>query len=219
MSLTEKRCPKCGITKQVADYHKNAARHDGLAAYCKPCKKANRSDYRRQNPDLYREKRRLDYLKNKDREQAANSAWAKANREQVNQYSKLWRAKNPEKASLAYKTYAQRNPEKVAAKRFRREGRMAHPISKINPEGMKAPYRLASLMTRLTGEAFHVDHIVPLNGINVSGLHCASNLVPMPSESNLLKGNSFDEHTESSAAYYWRDIVLTLDKALQEGAL
>ena len=43
--MTEtKRCPRCGQTKPVSEWHKNKASRDGLQAYCKPCLRA----YRRQ---------------------------------------------------------------------------------------------------------------------------------------------------------------------------
>ncbi|MGZ4126862.1 MAG: endonuclease VII domain-containing protein [Actinomycetota bacterium] len=39
-SLLTKRCPRCGATKDVAEFPRNRATHDGLATYCKPCHNA-----------------------------------------------------------------------------------------------------------------------------------------------------------------------------------
>lgn len=62
-------------------------------------------------------------------------------------------------------------------------------------EKVAAFYVEADRITRETGIEHHVDHIVPLAGALVSGLHCQQNLRVIPADENLAKGNRFNPET------------------------
>lgn len=86
------------------------------------------------------------------------------------------------------KTPAQVNAE-GAARRARR--RKAMPAWAHAGE-IKAVYEAARLATQATGQEHHVDHIVPLAGALVCGLHVAANLQVIPAAGNLKKSNKFE---------------------------
>jgi 5-methylcytosine-specific restriction endonuclease McrA len=52
-------------------------------------------------------------------------------------------------------------------------------------------YEQATKLTELTGIPFEVDHIVPLQGKIVSGLHIWNNLQVIPRHINRTKSNKY----------------------------
>lgn len=53
-------------------------------------------------------------------------------------------------------------------------------------------YRRAKRITDATGVQHHVDHVIPLQGKLVSGLHVENNLQVIPWRDNILKRNHFE---------------------------
>lgn len=98
--------------------------------------------------------------------------------------------KDPTKERAKAREWRQKNHANKAANtaQYRARQRKAMP-SWADPEAIKRFYDAARILTELSGEPWHVDHIVPLRGKNVCGLHCEANLQLLPGPENQSKGN------------------------------
>jgi len=87
------------------------------------------------------------------------------------------------------------NPEKFMASRRMRKLAKIHRtpkwLTKEHKKQMQTEYSLALWCSKVMGIKYHVDHIVPLQGKQVSGLHVPWNLQVIPAVDNLVKSNQF----------------------------
>jgi hypothetical protein len=100
------------------------------------------------------------------------------------------------------KEYHNANERKNRKQPHRRVTRAAERMARIASQLQRTPkwvdlkaikkfYDVSHWMTEVTGIEHHVDHILPLNGRLVSGLHIAENLRVLPGPENLAKGSKF----------------------------
>lgn len=96
------------------------------------------------------------------------------------------------------KQYRQTNKGKIIALATARKKRIKQRTPKwLTPDDkwiIKEVYELAALRTKLFGFSWHVDHIIPLQGKTVTGLHVPTNLQVIPWIDNVRKKNKVLDH-------------------------
>ena len=128
---------------------------------------------------------------------AGGAAYRDRNRELLREKSKDYAANNKDKVRAKQTAYRLTNPDKCRYWcRNRQAKKSLRTPEWLSPDQLwviAEAYELAALRTTISGSAWHVDHIVPLNGRMVSGLHVPWNLQVILGSENVRKSNSFAE--------------------------
>ena len=107
-------------------------------------------------------------------------------------------AANPEKQKIKNRIAYEKNKRYYIDKGYlynkRRRGAMPPWLNEDHKFMLEEIYELRDLRTQATGVVHHVDHIVPLRGAEVCGLHVPWNLQVIPASANIRKGNSYGNH-------------------------
>lgn len=197
MEKLEKICTSCGVLKPIEMFSKQRERKDGHKSNCKSCLSTSDKLYSQENKEKIKRRRKEHYEKNK---------------EKYNKMSAEWTKKNPEKAKAKYLKYRHANLEKVNSyNRLRRLSNLAKDAAKtakrrsrkreatpnwLTEEHLQQIlkfYEESNRLSESTGIKHHVDHIVPLRGKNVCGLHVPWNLRVITAVENLKKRNKHVE--------------------------
>ena len=211
-----KICGNCKIEKKASEFHKNCESKDKLTSQCKVCRSAKKKIYCANNQERIAAVNKIWYFENREaqlikkrkyfadnrsdilaRQKPYMTAWRRENRLYLNEYDKNYRKENKDSYDSYIKPYLRQwqkdNKDIVNAKGAEhRANKINASPSWRNKETIKGFYKKAQGLTKETGVLHHVDHIVPLKGINVCGLHCEANLEVLTSTENLSKGNKFN---------------------------
>lgn len=106
-------------------------------------------------------------------------------------------ARNKEKPEARYaynRKWVEKNPDKRAMYNVTRRAAVTRATPAwADQEKIAAIYAEAQRMTRETGVRHSVDHVIPLKGKSVCGLHVHFNMAVIPYVDNCRKGNRYAE--------------------------
>jgi hypothetical protein len=134
--------------------------------------------------------------------------WYERNKALTIERSRLWALANPEKKHAIHRKNRQKDleahnarnrewnknnkPIKAALQAKRKTAQLQRtPAWDPDTHLIIAKYQLAAMLTKASGIEHHVDHIIPLQGRKVSGLHVFYNLKVIPGSDNVKKSNKF----------------------------
>lgn len=103
--------------------------------------------------------------------------YAKNHHEKVKAVGAKWRKENPARSQ--------------ALVRARQARKLSATPPWANMDAIERHYANAVYLSEITGHKHHVDHIIPLRGKLVCGLHVENNLRAIPHFLNTRKGNNF----------------------------
>ena len=145
---------------------------------CVACIRGDQKAWHTANPEKTKKYNSEKYAKDPIGSMAKAAAWRRAHPEKDAEYCERWRKKYPHK--------------NVARVVRRKTAQLQRTPIWADHEWIEHAYFVAADMTAKMGEPFHVDHEIPLQGKNVSGLHVYENLQILPAKENIRKSNHFE---------------------------
>lgn len=176
--MTMRVCRICKTEKAITEFGKHGTYKDGIDTMCKPCLRTYRKNLWVADPERHR-----NYGKK----------YKAANKELIAERNKKYVEECREVRKATMRNYRQKTKDVQAEYVRRRQAAKMQRTPKWLTEDdiwmMREAYKLAKLRTKLFGFSWHVDHILPLQGDVVSGLHVPTNLQVIPWLDNVKKHN------------------------------
>lgn len=174
-----KTCSKCLMEKPLIDFHyrKDSEKY---RSSCKLCWGSTKEARRQQNLERDLSSKRKYYELNKKAHKSTMAAWRlkPGNRELENKLKTAWKKRNRGKVNADW--MARHAAKKCATPKW---------LSDEQKLQMEVVYTFAAFIKHFYGISYDVDHIEPLRGKEVCGLHVPWNLQLLTPSENYRKNN------------------------------
>jgi phage gp46-like protein len=196
-----KQCISCELEKPFEEFYKRKDSPDGYRNDCKACRKAVSVRTYYQDVEGQKESRRAYYRKRMlaDPNYHTKKYWADV--ELTRAQGREYYQKNRERLLKKVSEYARKNVARANAikKKYKLAKQRSCPAWVLSSQELckqiRGFYEEAKTRTDLSGVVHHVDHIVPLQGENVCGLHVPWNLQVLTASENCSKQNKLIEES------------------------
>ena len=160
-----KICTLCKKSKPFTEYNKNKCGRDGYSPRCILCVRM------------------------------VAIAWYYANKDRKRAYDAKRRIEKRHLYRAASKRWSDNHPEKKRADTNCRRRRLRQQMPPwMSPTMMRCFYEQAQRVQKRLGIKYVVDHIIPLRGKGISGLHVPWNLQVIPASLNARKSNHYQRN-------------------------
>ena len=172
-----KTCTQCGKDEGLVSFEPQRRQ-------CKDCRK-----------EYFLVKRKEYYWNNREKAILESKLWREANPDKKIASRKAEYAKNSTQAKEAARVYRKENPAKINAwsrkHQLARIQRTPRWLTDFDFLRIECFYSVAAMRNKNDSQEWEVDHIIPLQGKMVSGLHVPTNLRVIPASENRAKSNKF----------------------------
>lgn len=160
-----KTCSSCKDTKPFPEFPKSYCKYgDGYNAWCRVCTRFAKAKSKRKNREKHREATR--------------------------QLHKQWREENKEKVrAWGRRNYHRHKEDRIAYQKLHKGMKQQAIPAWLTDEHKKQIREIY----KFSSKDMHVDHIVPIKGKTVCGLHVPWNLQLLPALENIRKKNHMSE--------------------------
>lgn len=184
-----KICTRCRQDKPVDQFSIDRRRRDGRCVRCKGCRHLA---YVNDKTEVAAASKRS-YEANKERHGLLSRAHYWANKAHRSMMMAKWYRENKQLVAENVAAYRAAHPGFDAAKAAKRRAQELRATPSWADLGaIKVIYAESARLSRETGVLHHVDHIVPLQGRFVCGLHVEGNLQILTATENISKSNKFE---------------------------